>query len=49
MRPTHPGMSPYPDDMETSIEEQNGWLVVPATGHPVTDDDVREVRDADQR
>lgn len=32
-----------------ALDEQDGWLVVPATGQRLTDDDVRELRDADQR
>ena len=34
---------------EDALEEQDGWLLVPASGHRLTDDDVRELRDADQR
>ncbi len=34
---------------DDTLDEQDGWLVVPATGRPLTDDDVRELRDADQR
>jgi AbrB family looped-hinge helix DNA binding protein len=37
---------PVADD---TLDEQDGWLVVPATGQPLTDDDVRRLRDADQR
>lgn len=37
---------PMADD---TLDEQDGWLVVPATGRRVTDDQVRELRDADQR
>jgi AbrB family looped-hinge helix DNA binding protein len=37
---------PIADD---ALEEQDGWLVVPAAGTRLTDDDVRELRDADQR
>jgi len=37
---------PVADD---SLDEQDGWLVIPATGHPLTDNDVRGLRDADQR
>lgn len=33
---------------EDALDEQDGWLVVPATGARLTDDDVRELRDADQ-
>ena len=32
-----------------SLETVGDWLVVPGTGRPVTDDDVRDIRDADQR
>jgi AbrB family looped-hinge helix DNA binding protein len=31
------------------VEERGGRLVIPPTGEPLTDDDVRELRDADQR
>ena len=37
---------PMADD---TLDEQDGWLVVPATGQRLTDDAVRELRDADQR
>jgi AbrB family looped-hinge helix DNA binding protein len=37
---------PAADD---SLDEQDGWLIVPATGRTLTDADVRELRDADQR
>lgn len=37
---------PVADD---TLEEQDGWLVVPSTGQRLTDDDVRDLRDADQR
>jgi AbrB family looped-hinge helix DNA binding protein len=37
---------PVADD---ALDEQDGWLVVRATGVPLTDDDVRALRDADQR
>lgn len=37
---------PIADD---TLVEEDGWLVVPAAGAPLTDDDVRELRDADQR
>jgi AbrB family looped-hinge helix DNA binding protein len=37
---------PVADD---ALDEQDGWLVVPATGQTLTDDDVRRLRDADQR
>jgi len=37
---------PLTDD---SLLEEDGWLVVPPAGAPVTDDMVRELRDADQR
>lgn len=33
----------------STLEEQAGRLVIPATGASVTDDDVRGLRDADQR
>ena len=37
---------PLTDD---ALVEEDGWLVVPATGTPVTDEMVRDLRDADQR
>lgn len=37
---------PLADD---ALDEQDGWLVVPPTGRRLTDDDVRALRDADQR
>ena len=37
---------PVADD---DLDEQDGWLVVPAAGNRITDEDVRELRDADQR
>lgn len=37
---------PTADD---TLDDQDGRLIVPATGHPLTDDEVRELRDADQR
>lgn len=33
----------------SDVEERGGRLVIPAAGAPVTDDDVRALRDADQR
>lgn len=32
-----------------ALVEQDGWLVVPGSGTALTDADVRELRDADQR
>ena len=32
-----------------ALEEQDGWLVIPATGPAITDDDIQALRDADQR
>ena len=32
-----------------TLVEDGEWLVIPAGGEPVTDDDVRALRDADQR
>jgi AbrB family looped-hinge helix DNA binding protein len=32
-----------------AFEEHDGWLVIPATGLPLTDEDVQTLRDADQR
>ncbi|MDN5751069.1 MAG: AbrB/MazE/SpoVT family DNA-binding domain-containing protein [Pseudonocardia sp.] len=37
---------PVADD---TLHEEDGWLVVPATGGRLTDDQVQELRDADQR
>ncbi|WP_300008888.1 AbrB/MazE/SpoVT family DNA-binding domain-containing protein [Pseudonocardia sp.] len=37
---------PVADD---TLAEEDGWLVVPSTGQRLTDDAVREIRDADQR
>ena len=34
---------------EDALDEQDGWLLVPASGTTLTDDDVRAIRDADQR
>lgn len=34
---------------DDSLLEDDGWLVVPGTGEVLTDDDVRSLRDADQR
>lgn len=34
---------------DDALEEQDGWLVVPASGLTLTDADVRALRDADQR
>jgi AbrB family looped-hinge helix DNA binding protein len=31
------------------VEERSGRLVIPSGGAPITDDDVRALRDADQR
>jgi AbrB family looped-hinge helix DNA binding protein len=31
------------------LVEEDGWLVIPSTGEPLTDDDVRALRFADQR
>jgi hypothetical protein len=31
------------------LDEQNGLLVIPASGLPLSDEDVRALRDADQR
>jgi AbrB family looped-hinge helix DNA binding protein len=31
------------------LAEENGRLVIPATGTPINDDSVRTLRDADQR
>ncbi|MGH8988451.1 MAG: AbrB/MazE/SpoVT family DNA-binding domain-containing protein [Acidimicrobiales bacterium] len=31
------------------LTKEDGWLVIPATGAELTDDDVRELRLADQR
>jgi AbrB family looped-hinge helix DNA binding protein len=37
---------PLTDD---TLLEEDGWLVVPPAGVPLTDEAVRELRDADQR
>ncbi|MEQ3554895.1 AbrB/MazE/SpoVT family DNA-binding domain-containing protein [Pseudonocardia nematodicida] len=37
---------PAADD---ALVEEDGWLLVPPTGNPVTDEDVQRLRDADQR
>lgn len=34
---------------DESLEERDGWLVVPASGVAITDADVLALRDADQR
>lgn len=34
---------------EDSLAEEDGWLVIPASGATLTDDDVGALRDADQR
>jgi len=34
---------------EDSLDEQDGWLLVPASGLVVTDQDVQALRAADQR
>jgi AbrB family looped-hinge helix DNA binding protein len=34
---------------DDALVEEDGWLLVPATGTPITDTDVQELRDADQR
>lgn len=34
---------------EDRLDEQDGWLLVPASGTPLTDADVQALRDADQR
>jgi AbrB family looped-hinge helix DNA binding protein len=34
---------------EEHLDEQDGWLLVPASGTPLTDQDVQALRDADQR
>lgn len=31
------------------LDEQDGWLLVPASGSPLSDADVQALRDADQR
>jgi AbrB family looped-hinge helix DNA binding protein len=37
---------PVADD---ALIEEDGWLLVPATGTPISDADVQDLRDADQR
>jgi AbrB family looped-hinge helix DNA binding protein len=34
---------------EESLEERDGWLVIPSAGAQIDDDLVRSLRDADQR
>lgn len=34
---------------DDTLDEEDGWLVIPHAGTTLTDDDVRELRDADQR
>lgn len=34
---------------DDTLDEEDGWLVIPDRGTQLTDDDVRELRDADQR
>lgn len=34
---------------EESLDEQDGWLLVPSSGAVLTDADVQQLRDADQR
>jgi hypothetical protein len=34
---------------DNALGEQDGRLVVPASGSSITDEDVRDLRDADQR
>jgi hypothetical protein len=33
----------------SGLEERSGRLVIPPSGTPITDDDVRALRDADQK
>ena len=35
--------------VEKGLVREGNWLVIPPAGSPVTDDDVRALRDADQR
>lgn len=35
--------------VEKGLVREGNWLVIPPVGSPVTDDDVRALRDADQR
>ena len=32
-----------------TLDSQDGWLLIPASGNPLTDEDVQVLRDADQR
>jgi hypothetical protein len=32
-----------------TVEEQDGWMVIPASREPITERDVQALRDADQR
>lgn len=34
---------------EDTLDEQDGWLLVPASDNALTDEDVQALRDADQR
>ena len=43
---TEPAFPPHATD---TLDEQDGWLVISATGQPLSDDDVGALRDADQR
>lgn len=42
------GLHIEPAEFATLVEE-DGRLVIPRTGHPVTDEDIRRLRFADQR
>lgn len=34
---------------DEGLVEEGGWLVIPASGVPISDDDVEDLRRADQR
>jgi AbrB family looped-hinge helix DNA binding protein len=34
---------------DEGLVEEGGWLVIPASGVPISDDDVRDLRSADRR
>ncbi|WP_226360697.1 AbrB/MazE/SpoVT family DNA-binding domain-containing protein [Pseudonocardia sp. ICBG1142] len=34
---------------QDTLAEEDGWLLVPSSGTPLTDDDVQQLSDADQR
>ena len=47
---TEDTFGPAPRDRSRDLDEADGFLVIPATGgEPITDDDIRALRDADRR